>query len=158
VKRIALALAVAALATTPAQAAPRSEMAVRSFCNTNHQQGPRRVLTRRLARLCAYNFAASSASLLDVDQTVYTFMVPPSNCLRVNRVTVACHFAAYLARSGRTFRGRLRVQLQRDGLLGFLLPADYDEYEIPSEASVLVVSGEPSSTDSVPQPVQVGVQ
>lgn len=143
-KRAALAVVLATLVATPAYAAPQSETAVWAFCASDHQTGRERLLTRRVARLCAYNFAAAANDLLDVNRTVYTFMVPPSNCLRVNRVTVACHFAAYLAGSGKTFRGRLRVHLQRDGLLGFLLPADYDEYEIPSEAPLLV-SAEPAS-------------
>jgi hypothetical protein len=78
-------------------------------------------LSKRHARHEALAFTAPFVDLLDVDQTVTTEMVPARKCRRVSARTVACSFVARFP-DGSTLHGAVRVHLQRDGLLGFLLP------------------------------------
>jgi hypothetical protein len=88
--------------------------------------------------------------LLDVDRTVTAHMVRPGLCHRVSARTVECSFWAYLVASHKLASGKLRVHLQRDGLLGFLLPWDPARYAVPL--------GQPAGPEGVAQPVQVGIQ
>jgi hypothetical protein len=107
-------------------------------------------ISKQHARSAGYRFLAPVVDLLDVNRTVDTHMARPGLCHRVSARTVDCHFWAYLVASHTLASGKLRVHLQRDGLLGFLLPWDPARYAVPL--------GEPASTNGVAQPVQVGVQ
>lgn len=77
-------------------------------------------LSKREARAEAFRFTAPFVDLLDVNRTIETRMVPPRKCRRVSRRTVQCRFYGY-GGPGDITRGSVRVHLQDDGLLGFLL-------------------------------------
>jgi hypothetical protein len=81
----------------------------------------RPALLKREARHEALQFVAPFVDLLDVDRTIPTWMVQPRKCRRDDRRTVTCRFTAYLPAERRAVRGSVRIHLQRDGLLGFLI-------------------------------------
>lgn len=108
-------------------------------------------LSKPHARAAGYKFVAPFVDLLDIQRTVQTHMVRPGLCHRVSARTISCYFWAYLVGTHELVDGSLRVHLQRDGLLGFLIPFDPWDHVVPP-------SGEPASTDGVAQPVEVGVQ
>jgi hypothetical protein len=138
-KRIALlALALSLLAAQPASA-------------------HRVPLTKRQAHAAGLKFVEPFVDMLDVTKpSIATYMDPPSMCERISRRTVGCYFWAYLEAERRIVSGNLRIHRQRDGLIGILLP--WDPRKVMVRTSPTLVLGEPSGSDSVPEPVQVGVE
>jgi hypothetical protein len=70
---------------------------------------------------------ARSGPLLDLPEAasrVTVHVVAPSKCHRRNRSTVLCWLSVHLASVPETRTGFMRVHLQRNGQLGYLLPWD----------------------------------
>lgn len=83
-------------------------------------EAKRPFLYKRQARAEALRFTAPFVDMTDIYSTVTTRMAPPRKCHRVSAQTVVCRFGGYRD-AYRVLSGSVRVHLQRDGLLGFLL-------------------------------------